>query len=184
MVYHYQTGDNAIPADVARKLLNLAASIERDEHYVNSDDSQFVKQDEASYLTKKNQLKMIPLLGWAHAGAPTNYDEVPEDWREMIHSECRDQNSFAIRIIGDSMSPSFDEGDVLVLMPSEEPFSGCLAVAKFANGDYVFRRFEFETNKVRCIAVNVRYPVTEYEREEFDWIYPVYESRRLVWRGK
>ncbi|MEO5914842.1 MAG: S24 family peptidase [Luteolibacter sp.] len=126
--------------------------------------------------------RRIPVLGWAHAGAAAVYEEIAVSHRQTMPTDCRDPKAFGVILEGDSMEDSFREKDQLVLMPGEEAYSGCLAVCRFVDDGVVFRRLEFMGNQVRLMPLNPRYESTTHQRSDFSWIYPIWESRRQIWK--
>lgn len=126
--------------------------------------------------------RSIPVVGWAHAGDAATYEELPKGWQREIPTECRDPNAFAVVLEGESMEPRYSAGDMLILQPGVEPFSGCLAVCRFKDDGIVFRRVEFLPDEVRLIALNSSYPTASYPRDSFSWIYPVWGRWTQVWR--
>lgn len=128
------------------------------------------------------RFREIPVLGWAHAGEAATYEEMAEDWQDRIPTEARDPRAFAVILEGESMEPKFSPGDLLILQPSEEAYSGCLAVCRFKDDGVVFRRVEFAPEGVRLIALNPAYPTSIYAKESFSWIYPLWGRWTQVWR--
>ena len=130
--------------------------------------------------------RMIPVVGWAHAGQATAYEEIPASWSELVPTECRDEKAFAVKLEGDSMEGdgalSFSEGDLLVAMPSEQPYSGCFIVAKFGNDGITFRRLEMQGAKITLVPLNKRYQVTTHAPEEFQWMYPIHGRWTQLWK--
>ncbi len=126
--------------------------------------------------------RKIPILGWVHAGEAGSYEEIPSDWQEAILTDCRDPKAFGVRVEGNSMADSYQEGDQLVLMPSEEAHSGCCGVCKFKDGSFVFRRIEIAGDNICLVPENPRYTPTNHHRSDFSWIYPVWESKRQLWK--
>ena len=134
----------------------------------------------------RSETRMIPVIGWAHAGDAASYDELPQSWADKIPTECRDEKAFGVRLEGDSMESgdgglSFREGDLLVAMPSARPYSGCFVVAKFADDGVTFRRLETAGRKIILAPLNKRYDVTEHAEEDFHWIYPVWGRWSQLW---
>lgn len=126
--------------------------------------------------------RMIPVLGWAHAGEAASYEELPLSWQQQVPTECPDAHAFALKLEGDSMLPAFGDGDLLVTMPGQEAYSGSFAVCRFLDGGVVFRRVEFLREQVQLVPLNDRYDVTRHDRDEFAWIYPVWGSWRQLWK--
>jgi len=64
-------------------------------------------------------LHMVPVLNRIPAGGfVLGFDDSPVE--EHIYSAIKDPNAFALRVVGDSMSPKIDEGDLVVLSPERE----------------------------------------------------------------
>lgn len=138
-----------------------------------------MREDVAHYKTTH---RMIPVIGWAHAGSAESYEEIPAGWQHRIPTECHDVKAFAVSLEGDSMEPRFQEGDVLIVQPSEVPYSGCFVVAKFMNDGIVFRRLEMQGDRITLVPLNDRYPASTHGVEEFTWIYPVWGRWTQIWK--
>lgn len=139
-------------------------------------------EDVAPYRVRSPGGRLIPVLGWAHAGEAATYEELPESWQDKVPTECRDVKAFAVRLEGESMEPKFSEGDLLILQPSKQPYNGCLAVCRFQNDGIVFRRLDLSPGKVRLMALNPSYPPSEHSPEDFSWIYPVWGRWTQIWK--
>ncbi len=123
----------------------------------------------------------VPLISWAHAGAATSYEELPQSWQESVPTTCKSPGAFALSIEGDSMQPYCHQGDIAIVMPHEEPRGGCLIVAKLRNDGVLLRRYTKTLEGIRLTAYNPVYPASDYNPEEFHWIYPVHSTVRREW---
>jgi SOS-response transcriptional repressor LexA len=126
--------------------------------------------------------RSIPVLGWAHAGQAEDYDQLPEDWQDLIPTECRDPKAFAVRLEGESMMPRFEEGDLLILMPEAEVYNGVLAVVRLASGGVVFRRIEIREERLVLVPLNPQYQREEFNTSQVSWIYPLWGIWRQIWK--
>jgi DNA polymerase V len=54
-------------------------------------------------------------------------------------SACSGGESFALRVLGDSMAPEFDHGDIIVIEPDGALHDGCFVLAQ-VDGQYHFRQ--------------------------------------------
>ena len=124
--------------------------------------------------------RMIPVVSWAHAGEAESFEELPESWQDWIPTECRDERAFSVRLLGDSMSPLYVEGDLLVLQPSREIYSGCLAVVRLTNDGILFRRVERRADRLVLVPLNPQYKTEEFRCEEIAWAYPLWGMWRQV----
>lgn len=126
--------------------------------------------------------RTIPVIGWAHAGEAASYEELPPSWQNEIPTECQDVKAFAVSLEGDSMEPRFGDGDLLIVQPSEQAYSGCYVVARFVNDGVIFRRLEMSGNQISLVPLNDRYQVTTHAPDEFSWIYPVWGRWTQLWK--
>ena len=176
MLYLYEKNDPAPPAELLLTLGKL-----EHEHGIEPTFTHGEPPD-IKIPGKSNEIREIGVVGWAHAGEAASYEELPHEWQNRIPTECQDEHAFAVRLEGESMEPKFSEGDLLILQPSKEPYSGCLAVCRLKNDGVVFRRVEFLPDSVRLIALNPSYPTDTYAREDFTWIYPVWGRWTQIWK--
>jgi SOS-response transcriptional repressor LexA len=143
-------------------------------------ESSVVREDPTPYGRKVPSERMIPVMGYAHAGLAENYEEIPEDWQDRIPATIRDHKAFAVRLEGDSMEPKFCAGDVLILKPSGEVYNGCLAVLKLKDDGFIFRRVERRAEFVRLIPLNPQWPTEELPNDHVNWIFPVWGMWRQI----
>lgn len=145
-------------------------------------ESGFTLRDEPAipYGRKSPPERMIPVIGWAHAGMAESYEEIPEMWQDKVPCTIRDEKSFAVRLEGDSMEPKYCAGDVLILQPSVEPYNGCLAVIKMKSDGFLFRRVERRADFVRMIPLNPQWGTEEIPNDQITWIFPVWGMWRQI----
>ena len=64
----------------------------------------------------------IPLIGFAQAGAGGYFDDagypVGKGWEEVAFPALADENTYALRISGDSMEPAYRDGAVIIVSPA------------------------------------------------------------------
>ena len=132
----------------------------------------------------RQQIREVPIVSWAQAGDLVAYTDLDASWHEFTATTCRDENCFAVTIAGDSMEPKYSAGDIAILMPNVEPRNGCLVVSKLKNEGVFFKLFHQSSDgkMFRLSSYNSVYPVMECQKEDFLWIYPVYQITKNVWR--
>jgi SOS-response transcriptional repressor LexA len=104
---------------------------------------------------------------------------------EVVESDCKDSNAFAIIIEGDSMETKFYAGDRVVFAPNYEPRNGDAVVAKLNDGRVFFKyyyRTGHEGSRVKLVSENSNYDPLEFDRSEFIFIYPAWEVKRKLRR--
>ncbi|HXD01156.1 MAG TPA: XRE family transcriptional regulator [Verrucomicrobiae bacterium] len=129
-------------------------------------------------------IRQVPIVSWAQAGDLVAYTDLDAAWHEFTATTCRDENCFAVTISGDSMEPKYSGGDIAIVMPNVEPRNGCLVVCKLKNEGVFFKLFHqsSDSKKFRLSSYNPVYPVMECRRDDFVWIYPVYQVTKNVWK--
>ncbi len=132
----------------------------------------------------KIEIREVPIVSWAQAGDLVAYADLDAAWHDFTATTCRDENSFAVTIAGDSMEPKYSAGDIAILMPNVEPRNGCLVVCKLKNEGVFFKLFHqsSDNNIFRLSSYNPVYPVMECKKDDFVWVYPVYQVTKNVWR--
>jgi SOS-response transcriptional repressor LexA len=132
----------------------------------------------------KLDIRQVPIVAWAHAGELVAYSDLDAAWHEFTATTCRDENCFAVTIEGDSMEPKYSAGDIAILMPNVEPRNGCLVVSKMKNEGVFFKVFHQSSDGTlfRLSSYNSVYPVMECRKDDFVWVYPVYQVTKNVWR--
>ncbi len=130
------------------------------------------------------EIREVPIVSWAQAGDLVAYTDLDAAWHEFTATTCRDENGFAVIVSGDSMEPKYSAGDIAIVMPNVEPRNGCLVVCKLKNEGVFFKLFHqsSDSKKFRLSSYNPVYPVMECRRDDFVWIYPVYQVTKNVWK--
>jgi SOS-response transcriptional repressor LexA len=82
------------------------------------------------------------------------------------------------------MEPDFRSGDIAILMPNVEPRHGCLVVCKLKNEGVFFKRFEqaADGKTFRLASYNRAYKPIKCRRDDFVWVYPVFQVTKNVWK--
>jgi len=73
---------------------------------------------------------------------------------------CGGGEPFALMVLGDSMAPEFDDGDIVVIEPDGLATDGSFVLAR-CGGDWVFRQLRRRADGWTLRALNPRYPPTD-----------------------
>lgn len=73
---------------------------------------------------------------------------------------CSGAESFALMVLGDSMEPEFEHGDIVIIEPDGLAADGAYVLA-FCDGDWVFRRLRQRDDGWCLQALNSRYAEIE-----------------------
>ena len=129
--------------------------------------------------------RRVPIVSWAAAGSAKDYQDLANQIDELVETNSRDPNAFSVIIEGDSMEHRFYAGDRVIFAPNLEPRKGDAVLAKLTDGRVLFKWFHrtgAEGQKIRLSSENPNYAPMELSKEDFQFIYPAWEVKRLLRR--
>lgn len=90
----------------------------------------------------------VPVINRVSAGYPkdfTDLDYPPRVADEYVGCpDVQDKEAFAARVYGDSMTPKFNEGDIVIFSPAVGPRNGDDCFVRLEDGFTTFKRVFFE----------------------------------------
>jgi len=121
--------------------------------------------------------RMVPVINKVSAGYPSDFNDldypvgIADDYVRC--PDLHDPNTFAVRVVGDSMEPKFREGDIVVFSPAAEVHSGDDCFIRFEMPhETSFKRVFFEPDdKIRLQPRNEKYPPTVVDGKRINGIY-------------
>jgi repressor LexA len=121
--------------------------------------------------------RLVPVINKVAAGYPADFNDldypagVADDYVRC--PDLHDTSAFAVRVVGDSMEPKFNEGNIVVFSPAAEVHSGDDCFIRFAMPhETAFKRVFFEPNdKVRLQPRNEKYPPMIVDGKRIDGLY-------------
>lgn len=131
----------------------------------------------------------VPLINKVAAGYPAGFTDLDYPARASddvivvpgytgLHG-ANDPDAFAATVCGDSMTPEYREGDVVVFSPLADIVDGSDCFARLEpDHESTFKRvfFESEKSRIRLEPLNPGYPVRTVDREQVAGLF------RAVWR--
>jgi SOS-response transcriptional repressor LexA len=119
--------------------------------------------------------RRVPLISWVQAGAWKEVEDTfhPGQADEWVASNGKcGEHAFALRIVGDSMEPVFQPGDIIIVDPDVAAETGKYVIAKIKNekgenGEATFKRFVRDGNNVYLRPLNTAYDVLDMTDKEF-----------------
>lgn len=134
----------------------------------------------------------IPLISYIQAGQWTGIDGFREtcgDDEYILTDLDVSDDAFALEIKGDSMTPDFIEGDVVIIDPNEPPHAGEFVAAINGNYEATFKKYRplgevdnFGREHFELIALNPDYPKLSTLKQEIRIIGTMVEHR--IYRRK
>ena len=121
--------------------------------------------------------RLVPVINKVAAGYPSDFDDldypvgVADDYVRC--PDLHDANAFAVRVVGDSMTPKFRQGDIVVFSPAAEVHNGDDCFVRFTMPhETTFKRIFFEPNaKVRLQPRNDEYPPQIVDGKRINGLY-------------
>lgn len=130
----------------------------------------------------------VPVLGTIPAGLPLEAIEDIIDWEEIPKEWTRGgREFFGLKITGNSMSPRYEDGDVVIFRRAESCESGDDCAVMVNSDDATFKRVRISEKGMALIPLNPEYETRFYTNEEvrelpIRIIGVVYELRRRLRR--
>ena len=132
---------------------------------------------------------IVPVINKVSAGYPRDFTDlsypkgVADDY--IGCPDLRDQDAFAARVHGDSMTPKYREGDIVIFSPAAAPKDGDDCFVRFDDGQTTFKRAFFEVDdkgnrNIRLQPRNEKYPPRTLSAEKVEGLYKaVYKYQRV-----
>jgi SOS-response transcriptional repressor LexA len=132
----------------------------------------------------------VPLINRVAAGYPTEFTDLGYPARvaaEYVRCpDLADPDAFACRVVGDSMTPDYREGDIVVFSPAKVVKSGADCFARIEpDHETTFKRAYFEKDEgggelIRLQPLNAEYPARVYPRERIAGLYAAVSVTRAL----
>lgn len=145
----------------------------------------------ASLLTTVLPLE-IPLINSVAAGYPKEFTDLGYPTRvadEYVRApDIHDSDAFAARVIGDSMTPEYREGDVVIFSPARPVKAGMDCFARLEpDHETTFKRVYFEpgvdgeaNGRIRLQPLNPSYSPRVLMREQVAGLYAAVSVMRML----
>ncbi len=128
-------------------------------------------------------VQSVPLLGFAEAGSGGYFDDggfpVGKGWDEVGLPSVNDEHAYALEISGDSMKPTYRDGDVIVVSPGAPIRRGDRVVVKTKDGEVMVKELRRRTQKViELQSLNPAHADRTLATADVEWI------ARIVWASQ
>lgn len=120
-----------------------------------------------SYLMGWEEKKnVIPVLGTIPAGVPISAVENIIDYEEITPELAETGNFFALKIKGNSMSPSILENDIVIFKQTEDANSGSICAVMVNGEDATIKKIKKSESGVYLIPINTDYEPIFFTNDE------------------
>jgi phage repressor protein C with HTH and peptisase S24 domain len=125
----------------------------------------------------------VPLIGFAEAGTGGYFDDggfpVGKGWDEIAFPAVNDEHAYALEISGNSMEPTYRDGDVIIVSPASPVRRGDRVVVKTKSGEVMVKELKRQTAKqVELKSLNADHPERTLALDDVLWV------ARIVWASQ
>ena len=114
-----------------------------------------------------DEIRKIPVFESVSAGFGTYADSLVVDYIPMfIKNSAEVPLLMGIKVQGDSMYPTIEDGDIIIVRRQSSVDSGSIAVMLIDNEDGVVKKVEYGKNWIDLISINPMYPKRHFEGED------------------
>lgn len=136
----------------------MGYDVDKDRDWIEDEDYSTLMIDNGRYIETEIKTIKIPVLGKVPAGTPIEaiqdvigYENIPAT---MLNSG---ENYFALKIDGNSMSPDYKSGDIIIVKQQEDCNSGDDCVVMVNGDDATFKRVIKQNNAIILKPLNNEY---------------------------
>ena len=90
------------------------------------------------------------------------YEEIPAEWVDNSEDYC------IIRVNGDSMSPKFDDNDLLLVKNQDSVDSGTVAVVLVDGEKSFVKKVVYDKDWIELVSINPEYPPLRFEGKDVE----------------
>jgi phage repressor protein C with HTH and peptisase S24 domain len=128
-------------------------------------------------------LQSVPLLGFAQAGSGGYFDDsgfpAGKGWDEVALPSAIDEHAYALEISGDSVKPTYRDGDIIVVSPGTPIRRGDRVVVKTSGGEVMVKELKRRTTKtLELQSLNPAHADRTFDAADIEWI------ARIVWASQ
>src|SRR5215208_784080 len=141
--------DSSSPSVASSLRPSVASSVDLDDAYLNGVLHELVERSAGN--VEHVRTNAVPVINRVSAGYPKDFTDlsypkgVADDY--VGCPDVADRDAFAARVHGDSMTPKYREGDIVIFSPAAAPRDGDDCFVRFADGQTTFKRVFFETGE-------------------------------------
>lgn len=127
--------------------------------------------------------RRVPVIGYAMAGKDGYFDDAGypagSGWDEVAFPDLEDPHCYALEVTGDSMTPVYRDGDIIIVSPHGQLRRGDRVVAKTKSGEVLAKELVRQTpRQLELISLNPAHGERIIPANELAWVH------RVVWASQ
>lgn len=128
-------------------------------------DQLLYNREETNEESRKN---FIPVLGKVRAGVPTEAVQDIIDYEEIPDSLAKRGEYFGLQIQGDSMSPRFCEGDIVIVRKQPDIDSGDIGIVLVNDSDATIKKVVKFNGGINLVPFNSAFEIQTYSNQQIE----------------
>jgi len=137
---------------------DAASPIDLDEAYLSGVLQDLVEKSAGN--VERVATNAVPVINRVSAGYPRDFTDLsypPRVADEYVSCpDVHDPDAFAARVHGDSMTPKYREGDIVIFTPAGQPKNGDDCFVRFDDGHTTFKRAFFEADERGAAVIRLQ----------------------------
>lgn len=161
---YYENGHRKPDYEAISKLANYF-DVTADYLIGNSPNPDFSTQ--VTGLVQLKDDRRVPVLGRVPAGVPIQAIEEIEDYVYVDSDIYKSGVLFALKVIGDSMSPDIQEGDIAIVLQTQTvDWSGQIYIVRINGDDVTVKKVVESSAGLELIPMNPKYGSMKYTKDQ------------------
>lgn len=160
-VHRYYSGENKTPkAEYLRKLAD---------YFSVTVDDLLLKDLALNSTTTPNVHRgpdikgTVPVISWVQAGNWKEVIEADGDIPRVPTTYKVREHTYALRVEGDSMEPTFPRGCLIIVEPGEDPHPGQYVIVRQNGSEATFKQLIQDGGTYMLKPINDRYPIMQMQ---------------------
>jgi SOS-response transcriptional repressor LexA len=177
----YISGKTMPGGEIIKKLADLGADI----HYLLTGEKlkEKIAEDAIKESTSKISGYDFPLVSMLSAGSMIEFF-TDEHLEKVAFTYYKKLGCSALKVKGDSMSPTIENGDIVLVDSDARLIDGCIVAARLKSGEQVIKRFRvLPHDLIQLDSDNFLYDPITVSREEVELIMPVVKVQREIYKS-
>jgi phage repressor protein C with HTH and peptisase S24 domain len=131
----------------------------------------------------RGEMRPVPLLGFAQAGAGGFFDDggfpAGQGWDEVAFPALPDEGAYALEVSGDSMLPLYRDGTRIIVSPAAQIRRGDRIVVRTVDGEVMAKILKRRTSKqLELASLNPEHAERVVPMSAVDWV------ARILWASQ
>jgi len=176
----YFTGRSLPGGEMLRKLANQGADV----HYILTGERMSEKVRKESNQIKSKGGNNYPLVSRLSAGNMIEFFDT-EKSEAVAFNYYKKNGCMALVVSGDSMNPTIENGDIVLVDGDAKIYDGCIVAARLKSGEQLIKRFrKLPQDLIQLDSDNFLYDPITLNRDEIEILMPVVRVQRDIYKKK